>query len=90
MRTFRFVVETRITMVTEVQAESLEDAIEKATEAGVQGLCHHCASKDADGEWVTTGELDCVPCESPLVEVAVDDEHLTGADLERAQGAWGA
>lgn len=52
-----------ISVYTEVEAETEEEAIKEAQSRGVMGLCYQCAngSDNCDVEWVTSGELDGVP-----------------------------
>lgn len=79
---YRFVVKATISLGIEVDAASLEEAIELAQSKGVQGLCHQCA-KGAPNEWTTSGELDCGPpgdCE--LVDIHTDDTAATYACAE--------
>lgn len=85
-KTYMFVVEGTISLHVEVKASTLEEAVEKAQGASTMSLCYQCSRGD-DGEWSTSGELDCDPAESPLVEAYVDDEEI---DLEEAKKAWGA
>lgn len=50
-----------ITVVTEVEAESPEDAEVEALGREMMHLCNFCASADPKTQWVTSGELDgCV------------------------------
>lgn len=58
--------EMTISVHTEVEADTLEEAIEIAQGRPVMGLCHQCAasagSSHADlEEWRTNGELDGEP-----------------------------
>jgi hypothetical protein len=78
---FSFQVETTISLYTEVEAESLEEAVELAKKNGVQGLCHQCARGDPDC-WNTTGELDCDPITCKLVDVQQDGESVELATVE--------
>lgn len=83
-KTFMFVVAGTISMHVEVKASTLEEAVEKAQEASTMSLCHQCSRVD-EGEWGTSGELDCDPASSTLVEAYVDDEEI---DQEEAKKAW--
>jgi hypothetical protein len=87
MKSYTFVVQATISLHVTVQAETLESAKEAAQAAGIMGLCHQCA-RGRDGEWCTSGELDCDPASSPLVEVTVDHELLPPQALESLAGDW--
>jgi hypothetical protein len=51
-----------ISVFTRVEADSEEEAIEKAKERDLIGLCWQCASdKEQDDIFVTSGELDGDP-----------------------------
>ncbi len=58
-----------ISVSTDVEADSEEQARELALERGVQGLCHHCASADGERQWVAGGELDGQPSFETIVDV---------------------
>ncbi len=73
MAKYTFVVNTTISMHCDVDAETLDEAIEHAQAAGVMSLCHHCAQSHG-GEWSTSGELDGDPASGELVEVLVDGD----------------
>jgi hypothetical protein len=87
MAKFTFVVGCGISLHLEVEADSIEDAIDKAKEAPVMQLCGHCA-EGFEGEWSTSGELDGTPGE--LIELWKDDKRLSaGSDeLEEAMLAF--
>lgn len=84
---YMFVVTSGISLHVDVEANSLKEAIEKAQNASVQGLCHQCAKGEAD-EWSTSGELDCDPASGELVGVYVDEEDLHGQPFFDALKAW--
>ena len=50
-----------ISVFTEVEADSKEEAIEEAGSRSVMSLCHQCSRGDYDAEWCTSGELDGEP-----------------------------
>lgn len=55
-----------ISVWTDVEADSEEEAKEIAEERPLQGLCHQCSSArfgEGEREWRTSGELDGVPKE---------------------------
>jgi hypothetical protein len=62
-----FVITTAITLSIEVEADSLEGAIEKARESSIRTLCHQCAGASA-GEWATSGEIDGDPHDADVVD----------------------
>lgn len=72
---FVFVVETKISMNIELDASSIEEAVDLAKNASVMSLCWQCAGGDA-GEWRTSGELDADPASSELVDAYQDDDDL--------------
>lgn len=85
---FSFQVEATISLHVEVFAKNLEEAIEKAQQAGIVSLCHQCARGD-EGTWNTSGELDCDPACSNLVDVSVEGDSLGPEGLEEAKEKWG-
>lgn len=87
MSKYSFVVGATITLHVDVEAESLDEAIELAQGAGVVSLCHQCGRGEPD-EWSTTGEIDADPATSPLECVYVDHEELDGEELAHAKEAW--
>ena len=89
MTTYRLVTEITISMSVEVEADSLDEAMQKAGEAPVQGLCHQCSHGEPEC-WNTSGELDGDPNTGPLNTVYVDGEELTGAAFKRAAKKWRA
>jgi hypothetical protein len=84
---FIFVVNTTISLATQVEADTLEQAIEAAKSRGPMSLCSQCAP-GAD-EWGTSGELDCEPGMSELVDLHVDGDATAGPKLfDRACELW--
>jgi len=77
MPKYSFVIEAVISMHIDVDAGSLQAAIEEAKSRGPQSLCWQCARGDPD-EWSTSGELDTDPSMSKLVDCCVDDKPITG------------
>lgn len=47
-----------VSIHTEVDAASEEEALEIAEERSMQSLCWSCASKDSDTAWSLSGKLD--------------------------------
>jgi len=82
-----FVTNVTISMHTEVEADGIDAAVEEARCRGVVSLCNQCAHGEPDA-WCTSGELDGDPASSPLVEVTVDDEVLTGRAFGRVRRLW--
>lgn len=88
---FTFVVTTAISLHTDVEAESLEEAVRKAQRRSVMSLCHQCATGESRQEWVTSGELDGDPAGGELVEVyqdGDDGDDGQGEVFEQAKGLW--
>lgn len=81
-KTFSFVTCAGITLTTDVEAETLEEAIEIAESRAIQSLCNQCASPDYKEEWGTTGELDGSP--GKLVELVIGDDHMSASSTEFA------
>jgi hypothetical protein len=50
-----------ISIHCEVEADSEEEAKEKAEELPMMSFCHQCANGLPTEEWVTSGELDGAP-----------------------------
>ncbi len=84
---FTFVVEGRISLHCDVEADSLDEAIAKAQHAGrSRSAATARAARTTSGG--TSGELDCDPAGSELVEVCVDGDIEDGM-LEKAKENWG-
>jgi hypothetical protein len=82
---YGFVIEATITLGVEVEADTLEEAIQLAQEAPVQSFCYQCAKGEKD-EWTTSGELDCgAPGDCTLVDLHTDDPK---ADFEQVAATW--
>lgn len=84
---YTFVVCSGISLHVDVEAKSLAEAMKLAQDSPIQGLCHQCARGD-DGEWSTSGELDCDPASGELVSVYIDDEDLHGAEFLALVKEW--
>lgn len=84
---YEFSVAATISLNVDVEADNLDEAIEKAQNQGVISLCHQCASKGEWGEWYTNGELDCDPGSSPLVGLYIDGEEDDQALID-AKKIW--
>lgn len=83
---YTFVTNGVVSLVTEVEAETLEQAISEAQSRGVQSLCHQCASDVSKEEWST--ELDCEP--GQLVDLWCGEENHgeTSEEFQRAKEAF--
>jgi len=92
MTRYCFVINATISLHTDVEAESLEEAIEEAKGRVVMSLCHQCAAGEPDSrdEWRTSGELDTDPSGAELVDLIVEDlgGANAAAEYERAVGLW--
>lgn len=84
---YAFVVDAIISLHIDVEATDLDEAIALAYGASVMSLCHQCA-RSTQGEWSTSGELDCDTSGMNLVAVYADGEDLAEADLEAAKAKW--
>lgn len=81
---YSFVVESKISLNIEVESNSLEEAVEMAQNSSVMSLCHHCSNQHKN-EWSTSGELDCDPVSSELVDFYTEDDSV---DIEKAKKIW--
>lgn len=61
MKKWRLVATATITLITDVEADSVEDAREIADKRGIQSVCHKCSGKNREHVWSLTGELDGEP-----------------------------
>jgi hypothetical protein len=61
MATWNVSAEMTISVQTEVEADTEEEARAIAEDRGVQGLCLQCAGGEPTAEWITSGELDGQP-----------------------------
>ena len=84
MNKYRLVGSGTISLHFEVEAGSLGEAIEKAKDAPIMGLCYQCSRADQE-MWVTSGELDCDVTYSKLSEAYCNDEDIT----DQANSRWG-
>lgn len=82
---YSFAIAATITLTTDVEADSLEEAIEEAQSRGTQSLCHQCSVGDCDVEWSLTGKIDCDPASQPLADVTCDNEEI---DMDEARQVW--
>lgn len=76
-----------ISLHTEVTANTLEEAIDRALNRPMQSICHSCSKGDPH-EWNTSGELDCDPASGPLVELYVEGEEVVEDQFDAAVEAW--
>ena len=86
---YTFVVNTMISLHIDVEAETLEEAVELAQEAPTMSLCHHCA-RTHKSEWSTSGEIDGDPAGSKLVDFLVDDDEARHVAVRHGTGALSA
>lgn len=73
-RRWRVVAEVTISVHTDVEAETEEQAREIAAERSVMRLCWSCSSKDGTEQWVTSGELDGDPG-APVEIIELDESE---------------
>lgn len=69
---YSFVTNAVVSFSIEVEADSLEEAIDKAAEAPIMSLCHQCSGGDSPDEWGT--ELD-TDQPGALVDLWCGDEN---------------
>jgi hypothetical protein len=81
MKKYTFVVEATISMNCEVEADSLDEAVELAKEAPIQSLCHQCAKGEPES-WNTSGELDFDVTGTSLSEAWEGDNHINVDDID--------
>lgn len=70
----KYLVSSQVTVSCQVvvEADSPEEAKEKALELPMQSFCHSCSSPKED-EWSSSGELDGEPSQICLVTEIEDD-----------------
>jgi hypothetical protein len=85
--TYTFVVNVTISLSIDVEADTLEAAMDLARSGGLKSLCHQCASHEP-GVWCTSGELDCDPTSSELMDIFVDEEECAMGKLKAATKMW--
>lgn len=61
MRKFTVGAMVTISLYTEVEADSPEQARELAENQQMPSLCHQCAGGEPEEQWCTSGEFDGVP-----------------------------
>lgn len=89
MPKYTFIINMEISMNTEVEASSLDSAIEEAQSRLPISLCHQCARGEDDAEWCTSGELDGSPAEGELTCLLVDGEEVSEKQWHQALTLWG-
>lgn len=88
MKTYAFVIEATISLGVEVEAESLQAAVEKAQSADFATFCHQC-SGGKPGQWGTS-ELDCGPTnECNLVDAFIDGVTVDDETADELEHLWG-
>ena len=85
---YTFIVEQTISMWSEVEAETIEDAVKIAQQRTVQKLCTQC-SHGGPNSW-NMGEVDCEdPISGALVDLHTDGD-LDPNLFEVAEELWEA
>lgn len=87
MPTYAFVVNTTISMSTEVTADSLPEAIAEAKGRAVMSLCRQCSNAPAN-EWSASGELDGEPADGNLVDFFIDEKPVPPDDFDAFAALW--
>ncbi len=84
---FQFFVITPVVMITTVEADCVEDAIELAGERRVFEPCFSCR-RPHHGEWYQ-GACDAHPAaDGELTDLLVDGEPVSAEELARVAGIW--
>lgn len=86
MPRYSFVVEASIAMITDVEADTLEDAIEIAKDREVKPLCYSCGS-GAGRDWVACDIEAVVPANVKLSDLFVDGQSDIDASAA-AEEMW--
>lgn len=89
MRTYRFTSTMTISVLTEVDADTLEMAVREARDRRPVSLCHQCATGEHD-TWNTSGELDGEPDIEGSLEISIDDDNMGADVVVRARALWAA
>lgn len=89
---YTFVINATISLGIEVEAGSLEEAVELAQQADYRGFCHKCSGHEP-GKWSPGGELDCgAPSDCELVDLHLSGEAIGSpaavAAYDRACELW--
>lgn len=88
---FTFVIHAVISMHTDVEADSLEKAIEIAHGRGPMSLCHQCNGGDRDFKEEWKSELDTDPAAGKLIDLYVGgDLEADVSTMRKAQKLWKA
>lgn len=89
MSRYVFSVAATITLHTEVEADSLEEAVDIVRERGPIDVFTN-GQDDSSEYWDTPGEINADPCESPLLSVEKwdDDDCEDVVDAVKSMGLW--
>lgn len=82
---YSFVGIARITVLCEVEAGSLKEAMEQAHEFSPVSLCHQCSDGDKTSEWCTSGELDFDASGIELTELRINGVDATKKTVGTSQ-----
>lgn len=86
MSQFTFIVQVPVNLITTVEANSLEDAVQLVAKQSVQKFCDDCAeAADNKGEWVVCSGVQEAPMEGFLVD-CLDSSMGKGIDQTEARG----
>lgn len=86
-KSYAFVIEATISLSVEVEAKSLQEAVEKAQNAGFMTFCHQC-SGGKPGEWAMS-ELSCDdPSACNLVDTFIDGKSPDEDEADALEKLW--
>ncbi len=89
MKTYSFAVSGLVGLHVEVEADSVEDAIEQAQSMGAQSICHHCSSANHQVDvWKLSDGISAEPGGCELEDVTIEGEELSDADREAIIAKW--
>lgn len=83
---YTFSSEITISVTTDVEANSLSNALREAAVRGLMSLCHQCSAGEPELEWVTSGELDGEI--GKITSVTVDDNQISEKHLKQVNREW--
>lgn len=84
---FQFFVVTPVVMITTVEEDCVEDAIETVADRGIAELCFSCR-RPQPGEWYQ-GDCNAHPAaDGELTALLVDGEPVSAEEFARVAGIW--
>lgn len=86
MPRYSFTSTATVSIVTNVEADTLKEAMEELDNRGMMTYCNHCITNGAEDSWVAE-ELDGDPQE--LLSITVDNEDVPEKDFKRCKKKFG-